>query len=128
MTNNRFQNKNKILVVDDEKAIHRLFSRMLKDKEFKIQYVDNGQRAIEIVQNQDFDIIFLDIVMPEMNGTEVLKAIKTIKSHIPIIIMMTGYAVGDLVKESLDLGAVDCIYKPFDVTKILEIIKKYLVK
>ena len=113
---------NKILVVDDEKETRDFFKRYGEVKGFKVTTCESGLLAIEKVKENGFDIIFMDIVMPEMNGVDTFREMKSfLKSGIKVI-MMTGYAVIDLVKEAMEEGAYKCIQKPFDINEIEQII------
>ncbi len=109
-----------ILVVDDDVAIRKLFERILKKEEHRVTTVSSGKEAIKAVGKKPFDIVFLDVVMPEMDGLEVFKAIKKINSE-AIVIMMSGYPVEERIKEAIRLGATDHIEKPLNADKILTI-------
>lgn len=107
-----------ILVVDDEEKVCALFSEILKEHE--VTKARSGEEAIERVKKKSFDIVFLDVVMPGMNGLEVFKTIKEINPHSSII-MMSGFAVEDKMREAMRLGAVNSLTKPFDIDEILTI-------
>jgi len=109
-----------ILVVDDDVAICELFERILKKEEHKVVTVSSGEEAIKAMGKEPFDIVFLDVVMSEMDGLEVFKAIKRINSE-AIVIMMSGYPVVQRIKEAIRLGATDHIEKPLNADRILTI-------
>jgi excisionase family DNA binding protein len=109
-----------ILVVDDDVAIRELFERILKKEEHRVITVDSGEEAIKTMGKENFDIVFLDVVMPEMDGLEVFKEIKKINSQ-AIVIMMSGYPVEERIKEAIKLGATDQIEKPLNADRILTI-------
>jgi CheY-like chemotaxis protein len=113
----------KILVVDDEPVICRLFSRILTDKGYEVDRAANGLEAVKKAKEEDFDLVFLDIVMPKMDGLETCRALKALKPDLPIVIM-TGYAVEEKIHEALRLGAIECVRKPFDIDAIVEVIKR----
>jgi DNA-binding NtrC family response regulator len=79
--------KKRILVVDDEKAIRNSFELTFEDSDYKVDTAESGKAGVEKVQKNDYELIFLDLKMPEMNGVEALKQIKKIKSSIPIYII-----------------------------------------
>jgi len=85
--------------------------------------VDNGKDALQKVMEQSFDIVFTDIVMPGMDGIATFKALRKLKPDLPIVIM-TGFAVEDKIAEAMSLGAMDYLYKPFDIWEIIAILKK----
>jgi len=113
----------KVLVVDDEQVIRNLFARILTVKGHGVICVDNGKDALQKVMEQSFDIVFTDIVMPGTDGIATFKALRKLKPNLPIVIM-TGFAVEDKIEEAMRLGAVDYLYKPFDISEIILILKR----
>lgn len=114
-----------ILVVDDEQVILDLFSRILGTRGHKITTAKDGYLAIEEVKKGKFDIIFLDIVMPGINGLETYKKIKEINPNAHTI-MMTGYSVEELIEQAMIEGVQDCLHKPFDIVEIMKTVEKVL--
>jgi len=114
--------KLRILVLDDKKVIGDLFEFTLGYSGHFISVVDKPAAAIELVKTQDFDAAFLDIVMPEKDGVEVLKEIKAIAPHLPVI-MMSGYSVEDKKIKAKELGAVTCLKKPFEIDEVKKVLK-----
>jgi len=114
-----------ILVVDDEQVILDLFTRVLGTRGHKITTAKDGYQAIEEVKKGKFDIIFLDIIMPGMNGLETYKKIKEIKANAHTI-MMTGYSVEELIEQAIIEGVQDCLRKPFDIVEIMKVVEKVL--
>lgn len=112
-----------ILIVDDNIGQCKTMAFILERSGYAVATVDNGPEAISIVEKSPFDIIFMDIKMPIMNGVEAYKKIKNIRPGTKVI-MMTAYAVEDLVEEALQEGAYAIIYKPVDIEKVLELVKK----
>ena len=106
--------KRSILIVDDEKINILTFKHILGD-EYIIHTAKNGQEAIETAKTHLPDLILLDILMPDMNGYEVLEQMKGIKelSEIPVIFITGLTHTGD-EERGLNLGAVDYITKPFN--------------
>ena len=111
-----------ILIVDDNKDFADIFCDMLKANNYKAECCYGGGQAIEMAKNNVFDIMFLDIRMPEMDGIQTLKEIKKMCPDITII-MMTGYPVDELVHKAIEEKASDIIYKPFEIDKVLGLIK-----
>ncbi len=111
----------KILIVDDETNLRITFSASLEMMDHQILEAENGKKAIEMAKQHSPDIIFMDVRMPQMNGVEAFKEIKKINPDIKVI-MMTAYAVEDLLEEAVRLGAYTIIHKPFDIEKIAELI------
>lgn len=113
-----------ILLVDDEVVTLRILGNILRDKGYNISTARDGYEAVQNVNEKSFDLIFMDIKLPGINGVETFKTIKKIKPNIGVI-MMTGYAFDDLVKDALQEGALSCLYKPVDVGAILNIIENH---
>lgn len=102
----------RILVVDDEQGIRELIQLYLEKKNYKVKSVDNGEKAIEYVRNNNTDLILLDIEMPGMVGFEVCKKIREF-SYIPIIFVSSKKELANRI-EGIQIGADDYIMKPFD--------------
>jgi DNA-binding NtrC family response regulator len=102
---------------------------VLKEKGYRIAKASNGQEAITMVREAEFDLVFIDVKMPVMNGLEIYLTLKKIRPDIKAI-MMTGYRqeVQDLVGEAIKNNAYTCIYKPFDIGKVLLLIEEILFK
>jgi DNA-binding NtrC family response regulator len=111
-----------ILIVDDDAMVRNVIEQLLQRKGYKIKGVGTAREAIEYLKANRVDLVVSDIVMPEMNGYELLQVIKKSFPHIGVI-MMTGYGDANSVKEALSLGADEYITKPFkgqEVTLIIE--------
>ena len=117
--------KTNILVVDDLRSMRVTLGGILEDKGHHVVTVENGYQAIEAVKNTLFDVIFIDIKMPGINGVQTFREIKKIDGK-AVVIMMTAYSVEDLLKEALEEGAYATVYKPFDVDKIIAVIEEAL--
>lgn len=117
------ENKGNILLVDDNISQCKTMAFILQRKGFKVTIAQDGPQAISLVEKSPYDIIFMDIKMPIMNGVEAYKRIKKIRPEAKVM-MMTAYAVEDLVQEALQEGAYGIIYKPLDIDKVLGVIEK----
>lgn len=115
-------NKAKILIVDDNVSQCKTMAFIMQRKGYDVTMAENGPQAIALVEKHPFDIIFMDIKMPLMNGVEAYKKIKKIRPDTKVM-MMTAYAVEDLVQQALEEGAYGIIYKPLDIEKILEVVE-----
>lgn len=112
-----------ILVVDDNKDFADVFCDILKANNYKAACCYGGRQALELVKDNTFDIIFLDIRMPDMDGIQTLKEIKKLRSDTAVIIM-TGYSVDEMVHKALEAKASEIIYKPFEIEKVLSLLKE----
>jgi len=116
----------RILVVDDDEAIRDALMEILED-DYDVICVDSGFKALDQIKKQVFDLIFLDIVMPEMDGIETLKRIKVHDKNLDII-MISAVDRAQEATDSIKLGAYDYITKPFDHEIILNRVEKVLLK
>ena len=117
------EKKFNILIADDEEGLRFSLASILEMDGYDVQTAGDGFAALELVKENDFDIAFFDIRMPGMNGVETLKKIK-IASPKTIVVMMTAYAMNDLIKESIAEGAFACISKPFEIEDVLNTVKE----
>ena len=109
--------KFRILIVDDDPTISNELKEFLADDGHDVDMVNTGEDALENLDDQRYDIVFLDIKLPGMDGVSVLKEIKS-KPQSPYTIMITGYATLETAVDSLKSGAFDYISKPFDIEQI----------
>ncbi len=114
--------KAKILIVDDNASLCKTMEFVLNHKGHDVTTAKDGPEALNYVEQYSYDIIFMDIKMPIMNGVETYKQLKEIRPG-AMVIMMTAYAVDDLVQEAIQEGAYGVIYKPLDIDKIIELIE-----
>ena len=111
-----------ILVVDDQFADRETLKAILEDKGYRVATANDGAEAIEMVKSRHYDIIFLDVRLPDMNGVETFEQVKKIDPGATVI-MMTGYTEEDLVKRAMNSGAYTCLHKPFDMEKVITLVK-----
>ncbi len=116
------EKEHKILIVDDNKDFADVFCDILKSNNYKAESCYGGAQAIELIKASPFDIMFLDIRMPNMDGVETLIEVKKIRPE-TMVIMMTGYSVDELVHKALEEKASEIIYKPFKIDQVLGLIK-----
>jgi DNA-binding NtrC family response regulator len=117
------EEKTSILIVDDNVSIHQSMSFILEGKGYAVTTAQDGLEAIEKIKEMPFSIVFMDIKMPLMNGVETYRRIKELRPEIAVV-MMTAYAVEDLVAEALEEGAFGVIYKPLDMEEVIAIIEQ----
>lgn len=117
-------NKKRILVVDDEKEIAELIEIHLMSQDYDVTKAKNGLEAIELINNNKFDLVLLDVMMPKMDGKETLKKIRE-KYNIPVIMVTAKTAEKDKV-EGLTLGADDYVTKPIKPLELIARVKAQL--
>lgn len=113
----------KALVVDDTKNIRALLTTCLEINGFEVTAARDGFEAIKIFETTTFDIAFIDIKLPELSGTEVLKTIRSKGNNTPVVIM-TAFATVKNAVECTKLGAVAYLQKPFTADRIKLILKQ----
>lgn len=113
-----------ILVVEDEEKLARFVELELKHDGYEVSKSGNGREALEMALENDYDLILLDIMLPELNGLEVMRRLSKEKS-VPVILLTARDAVMDKVS-GLDAGAVDYITKPFAIEELLARIRVVL--
>lgn len=112
--------KLKVLVVDDLRSMRTTLAGVIEDQGYDVTEVEDGYQAIEAVTNARYDLVFMDIKMPGINGVQTFREIKKIRPE-AVVVMMTGFAVEDLVASALEEGAFSVIYKPFDVDEVVRL-------
>ncbi|WP_195953009.1 response regulator transcription factor [Clostridium saudiense] len=116
----------KVLVVEDEEKITRFIELELIHEGYKVIKVNNGREGLEIAEKGEVDLVLLDVMLPELNGLEVLRRLRK-TSDIPVIMLTARDAVMDKVS-GLDAGADDYITKPFAIEELLARIRTALKK
>lgn len=112
----------KILIVDDERAIRNSMKEILTDEGYEVDTAEDGARALELADKEKYNVIFCDIKMPGMDGTEVLE--KLVSDGVDsAIVMISGHGDIDTAVECIKKGAFDFIQKPLDLNRILITIK-----
>ncbi|MCR4434457.1 MAG: response regulator [Clostridiales bacterium] len=115
--------KYKILVVDDEEGIVCTLKNHLKMEGYAVDTAQSAAEAFEKVKKDKYHIVLTDIVMPEMDGIDLLREIKAYDA-LTQVIMMTGYSTMDKTLSSLELGANDYILKPFkSVEHVIQVVE-----
>lgn len=120
-------NKFKILIVDDNPKNIQLLANILDSEGYEIEYTTNGYEAIEWSKELSFDLILLDIMMPEINGYDVCTKIKENKDNqdTPIIFLTAKTATENII-QAFESGGADYITKPFNTLELLSRIKNQI--
>ena len=108
----------RILVVEDEKDLNNIITKHLKKNNFSVDSVFNGEEALEYLDYGTYDLIILDIMLPKVNGYEVIKKLRENKNETAVLMLTARDSVEDKIK-GLDLGADDYLIKPFDFGELL---------
>ncbi|GIU81177.1 MAG: sigma-54-dependent Fis family transcriptional regulator [Acidobacteria bacterium] len=116
-----------LLIVDDEQSYRQLLKLVFEAEGNKVRTAASGAEALKLLQNEPVQVIISDVRMPDMDGIELLRAVRELDSNIGII-MMTAFATVETAREAFKLGADDFIQKPFDIEELQIIVKKTLEK
>ena len=104
-----------VLIIDDETAVQKAVSAVLKREQMDVSCAGSGQLALDILKENTFDIILLDVIMPEQDGFDLLAELRRRRIYTPVI-LLSGKTEDAAQVEGLGLGADDYITKPFSAT------------
>jgi DNA-binding response OmpR family regulator len=114
----------KILIVDDSKNIRITIQHLLENENHEFDIAMNGEEALDKILTNEFDLVFLDIRMPTLDGMEVLREIRKKGNKTPVVIL-SAYGTVDNAVEAMKLGVVDFMTKPFTPTEIRELLQSF---
>ncbi len=115
----------RVLLVEDEESLQKLIKLNLNLEQLEVVIADNGREALKLFENQRFDLIVLDIMLPEMDGFEVCERIRIIDDKVPILFLTAKDSSVDRVK-GLKIGGDDYLVKPFNLEELLLRVGKLL--
>jgi len=115
----------RILVVDDEEIVIRSCMRILAGDEFQVESVQDGREALRKIDDNSYDVMILDIMMPNIDGLEVLRRVKETHPNVDVI-MITGLSQIDTAVQAMKLGAFDYISKPFEPDELKLVVQRAL--
>ena len=107
-----------ILIVDDEHEFLELMKKRKKKRGFTVVGASSGEQALELVREQSFDAMVLDVKMPGIDGIEVLRRVKQMKPELPVI-LLTGHASVEAAMTGVETGAVDYLLKPVPINDLI---------
>jgi CheY-like chemotaxis protein/glycine cleavage system H lipoate-binding protein len=117
----------RILAVDDEAVILDSFRKILVLAGFSVDTVERGAEALTLLRARDYDFLFTDLKMPEMDGVEVVKAARHLRPDMDVVVI-TGYGTIESAVETMQFGAVDYVQKPFTEEELIAIANRLLIK
>lgn len=117
----------KALVVDDIKGIQLLLRRCLEAENFSVETCGDGRRALEILTTEPFDLIVLDIKLPHVSGTDVLKQIREYGIQTPVIIITAFGSIRNEI-DCTKLGVISYIQKPFSEHRVLAVLEEFCLR
>ncbi len=119
--------KARILAVDDESIVLDSFRKILVIAGYSVDTVETGPEAVGLVRKNDYDFVFTDFKMPEMDGVEVTKAVKHLRPDVDVV-LITGYASIESAVETMKHGAMDYVEKPFTADELTELANKLVIR
>ncbi len=118
---------NRILVVDDEQSIREFLELLLSKEGYYIKTAASASEAMKLIEDDEFDLVFLDIQMPQISGLEALVTFKKMDPTIEIIVI-TAFGTTEIAIDVIKKGAYDFISKPFKIDHLLATTKKHWKK
>ncbi|UCD58207.1 MAG: response regulator [Candidatus Hydrogenedentota bacterium] len=116
-----------VLIVEDNEEVRQLFCDIIIILGFTPRAVGSGVAALQQLKVNPFDLVILDMRMPDLNGLDTFKAIRQFDSSVPVV-LTTGFGMDRSVQEALSLGALLCLEKPFNVTRAMKTIREIVEK
>lgn len=107
----------RVLVVEDERDLNNIITKYLKKNNFNVDNVFDGEEALDYLNSAEYDLVILDVMMPKINGYEVLKTMRKENNDTLVLMLTAKDGIDDKVK-GLDLGADDYLIKPFDFDEL----------
>jgi DNA-binding response OmpR family regulator len=108
----------RLLLIEDEEKVSRLVVRGLTAERFAVDVADDGRSGLELAQTYSYDLIILDLMLPRLSGTEVLRQIRSRNAQVPVLVLTARDALEDKVSH-FDLGADDYLTKPFAFAELV---------
>ncbi len=115
----------KILVVEDDQNLRNGLEMLLKTRGYEVKTAENGAKALDMLRKEDFDLIIADLIMPELDGMELLRIARKMCPHTSFIVI-TAYGTVESAVEAMKLGACDYILKPFKIDEVYSKVLKAL--
>ncbi|NLZ17084.1 MAG: response regulator [Desulfobulbaceae bacterium] len=111
----------RVLIVDDEDDFRETIVKRLNARKLQAEGANSGIKALEVLKQKEFDVMVLDVKMPEMDGIETLRHVKKMSPEVEVI-MLTGHASVEFGLKGMQLGAFDYIMKPAPINELLDTI------
>ena len=113
----------KVLLIDDEEELVTTLQERMELRDIAADYVLDGRKAAKKIEERDYDVVILDIMMPGVNGLDVLREIKSARSGLPVI-LLTGRGNVEDSELGLKLGAYDYLFKPVNIDVLIETMRR----
>src|SRR5579862_10017481 len=113
----------RVLIIDDDRDHAESIVDILSMKGHQVEAAFSGEAGVKVFREEDFDLVFIDVKLPGMNGVETFFEFKKIRPDAKVM-MMTGYSVEELVAQAVENGALGVLYKPFAVERLLAVLDR----
>ncbi len=120
------EKNNKILIAEDDQSISRLIAYKFEKEDYKIKVIEEGDKVLEEIKSDDYDALVLDLMLPVLDGMQVLKKIRENNYRLPVLVLSAKSQEEDILK-GLSAGADEYMTKPFRPDELLIRLKKMLV-
>lgn len=114
-----------VLIVDDDEDVRQLFCDMITQMGFHASAVGSGVAALQQLKTATFDLVILDMRIPDMSGLEIFKALRQFNSAVPVV-LVSAYGMDKNVQEAFSMGALLCIEKPFNVARAMKTLREII--
>jgi len=111
----------KVLVVDDDARVRELLEDIITTQGHQVVSVENGKRAVEEIEKQHFDLVFLDLVLPQLSGVEFLDKLKAQREK-TFVAVITAYGDDPIALEAMSMGLLILIRKPFHIDEVVQVL------
>ena len=112
-----------VLLIDDEEDFVTTLAERLQLRGITAKTATDGELGLRLIKDETFQVVILDVLMPDLGGLEVLKQIKAFNPHIPVI-LLTGHGDSQQSSRGIQLGAFDYLMKPFDIDELIKKIEE----
>jgi two-component system, NtrC family, response regulator HydG len=113
----------RVFLVDDDLDLVEMMTMVIADRGHRVETAFNGRQAVDRCLSTDFDVVFMDIRMPQMNGVESFFAIRNLKPNVRVY-LMTGYSYEELTAQAVAGGVAGVLRKPLDMQHVLQLIEE----
>ncbi|MFC1949782.1 response regulator [Chloroflexota bacterium] len=117
--------KARILVIDDDELIRALFKEVLEGEGHIVVTADTGEKGLAYIMQQNFNLVFLDLKLPGIDGAEILSQMRSTGRHVPVVII-TGYPDSEIMERAARQGLLGIMLKPFNASGIIGTINSFL--
>ena len=116
----------RILVVDDEQVVRELAVELLRRSGYAPHGVPSARSALDLLEQEPFDLVLSDVVMPEMTGVEFLYELRSRRHDLPVVLMTGGSQDPERTSNAIKLGATSLLYKPFSHDELCRVVESAL--